>query len=332
MFGRIGYPIPAWRVILGGEDLTDRLKPRLLELSLNEARSGEADQLDLKLHDHDGQLALPRRGVLLSVALGWQDEGLIDKGTFTVDELEHSGSPDVLTLRARSADLTHPMRTRRERSWHQTTLGEILDGIAGEHGLAARISPALASIAMDHIDQANESDVHLLTRLAKRFDAVATVKAGRLLFAPIGSGQSPSGIALPTARIQRQDGDQHRYAMADRDSYSGVKAVWNSKKHARHHAVVVGGGDNLKELREVYSTEAQARDHAQAAWNRIQRGTATLSYTLALGRADLYPEQRVSVSGFKAEIDAASWLICKTTHSITPGAGFTTAVELETAI
>lgn len=160
------YPIPAWRVVLDGKDLTDRLAPRLLNLSLAESRGDEAHQVDLRVHDHDGMIALPRRGVTLQVALGFEGSGLFDKGTFKVDEVEHSGSPDIITIRARSADLTGAVRRRRERSWHDTTLGDILGAIAGEHSLQPAIAAELASIPISHLDQANESDINLLTRLA----------------------------------------------------------------------------------------------------------------------------------------------------------------------
>ena len=110
-----GYPIPAWRVTLDGQDLTERFKPRLLELSLDEARGDDADQLDLVIHDHDGRMAIPPRGALLRVAIGWEGQGLVDKGSYRVDETEHSGAPDIISVRARSADLAKPMRTSTER-------------------------------------------------------------------------------------------------------------------------------------------------------------------------------------------------------------------------
>lgn len=324
------YAVPMWRVVLDGKDLTERVKPRLLELTLTESRGGEADQLDLVIHDHDGSVALPRRGVELSVAIGWEDAGMIEKGTFRVDEVEHSGAPDVITIRARSADLTHPLRTRRERSWHQVTLGDVIRNLAGEHGLQARIAPALASVAIAHLDQTGESDVHLLTRLGRRYDAVATVKAGNLLFMPIGSGTSASGQPLPAAQITRASGDKHRYGLADRDTYSGVRAYWNNKPGANRKSVLVGESGNAKRLRETYNSEAEAREHANAEWKRIKRGAAKMDFTLALGRADLSPEQKLRVRGFKAEIDGTSWLIAKATHTITSSAGFTTQLELET--
>lgn len=184
--------------------------PRLLELTLSESRGEEADEVNIRLHDHDGRLALPCRGVALQMAIGWRSGGLFDKGSFLVDDVEHSGPPDIITIRARSADLTGAIRGRRERSWHDTTLGEVLGTIAGEHSLRPAIAAELAGMAIAHLDQANESDINRLTRLRKRFDAVATVKAGTLIFAPIGAGQTASGQPLPGVSITRADGGQHR--------------------------------------------------------------------------------------------------------------------------
>lgn len=330
MSAQADYPIPAWRVVLDGNDLTDRIAPRLIDLTLTECRGGEADQLHLRIHDHDGRMALPRRGVTLTVAIGWRDTGLIDKGSFRVDEVEHSGAPDIITIRARSADLTQKIRTRRERSWHEVTLGKVLRGLAGEHGLKAQIDAALADIAIPHLDQTGESDVHLLQRLGKQYDAVATVKNGTLLFAPIGSGATASGAPLPQPRITRQSGDGHRWHVADRESYSGVSASWGDKAAAQKKTVTVGNAQNAKRLQHSYSSAAAARQAAQSEWQRIQRGTANFSLRLALGRADLYPEQRVTVEGFKPEIDGTKWLIEKTTHTLTGIGGFTTQVEMET--
>lgn len=322
-------PIPQWRATLDGVDITDRIAPRLLDLSLTESRGDEADQVDLRLHDHDGRLALPRRGVTLALAFGWADSGMVNKGTFVVDEAEHSGPPDIITIRARSADLTHSIRTRRERSWHDTTLGTVLRALAGEHSLKAAIAPALDSVALPHLDQSNESDVNLLTRLGKRFDAVATIKAGTLIFKPIDGTTAGDALSLPVQKLTRASGDSHRYAVVDRDAVTGVRAYWGDRGAARRKAVLVGTDKNEKKLQATYASESEARQHATAELRRLARGTATLSFKLALGRADLYPGQTVNVSGIKPEIDGPDWLVVKATHTIDGGAGFTTSLELE---
>lgn len=329
MTSAANYPIPLWRVVLDGKDLTDRIKPRLLDLTLSECRGDEADQLDLRIHDHDGLMDIPKRGVTLTVAIGWVDTGLVEKGTFKVDEVEHSGSPDIITIRARSADFSQQFRARREFSWHDTTVGAIVRNIAGRQGLQPRVAARLASVAIKHLDQTNESDAALLTRLGKRFDAVATVKAGTLIFAPIGSGQTATGKTLPTVTILRNEGDQHSYKLVDRDKYSGVRAFWHNTKVAKRKGVLVGKVDNAKRLKETFGSEQAAKEAAQAEWLRIQRGGAQMSYSLALGRPDLYPEQPAKVSGFKPVIDATDWLVSKVTHAVT-SSGYTTQLELET--
>ncbi len=111
-------PTPDFVVTLDGKDLTSRLAPRLVSLTITECRSDEANTFDIVLDDTDGQLALPKRGAVLAVSLGWVGQPLVDKGTFTVDELEYSGAPDIITLRARSASMTKDMGERQEKSWH----------------------------------------------------------------------------------------------------------------------------------------------------------------------------------------------------------------------
>lgn len=73
------------------------------------------DTLDLTLTDHDGALSIPPRGAKLHLFLGWKEFSLEDKGTYIVDEVEHAGSPDKLTIRARSADLRSTI-TRKLRA------------------------------------------------------------------------------------------------------------------------------------------------------------------------------------------------------------------------
>ncbi|MBM9968370.1 phage late control D family protein, partial [Pseudomonas aeruginosa] len=94
-----GYPVPVFRLTVDGNDIAQLISPRLIALDLTDNRGLEADQLSVTLSDHDGLLAIPPRGAVLHLWLGWSDSGLVDKGTYTVDETEHSGAPDVLSIR-----------------------------------------------------------------------------------------------------------------------------------------------------------------------------------------------------------------------------------------
>lgn len=218
------HPSPAWSISVDGTDITRSISDRLSSLTLTDNRGFEADQLDLVLDDSDGSLDLPPRKAVIRLALGWAGEGIVDKGSYTVDEIEHAGTPDQLTIRARSADLDGGLMTQMERSFHGKTVSDIVCTVADECGLEPAVSPGLAGKVVDHIDQTNESSANLLTRLAGLFDAMATVKAGRLVFSGVGAGLSASGRRISTVVIDRQSGDSHRFGIADRETYTAVRA------------------------------------------------------------------------------------------------------------
>lgn len=325
-----GHPAPTYRIKLGGRDITPKIDARLISLALTECRGGEADQLDLTLDDTDGALEIPGKGVTLSLAIGWTGSALVDKGTFVVNEAEHSGAPDQVTIRARSAHLGKELRDRKDQSWHRTTLGAILKTIAERSGLVARVDGKLAAKDVPHIDQTNESDLNFVTRLAKRYDAVATVKKGLLLFLPIVGTTTSKGEPLPAITITRADGDSHRYHTSDREAYSGVRAYWHDPKRAKRRSVLVGRSGNAKRLKEGHANETDARAAAQAEWRRIRRGAATFELTMALGNPLLAPQTPVRARGYKPQIDDTEWLTIKTRHEF-GDSGYITKIEFETA-
>jgi phage protein D len=231
-------PTAGFRITLNGEDLSPKIHPRLISLSITEKRVGDADQLDLMLDDSDGRMALPPEGAELTVEIGWKAGngvpiGLVDKGRFTADTVEHSGPLDTISIKASAAGFASALTTRREQSWHATTLGAIITTIAGRHKPQARCAPALASIAIKAASQQRESDIALLRRLGREHDAVATIKRGCLIFAAIGAGITATGLALPSATIRRCDGDRHSYSVEKRGVAGKVLAEWHDRKGSR---------------------------------------------------------------------------------------------------
>ncbi|SDP45938.1 hypothetical protein SAMN04488595_109193 [Ralstonia sp. 25mfcol4.1] len=352
--------VPVYRLRQGPKDITNRFAGRLISLTLTDNRGFEADQLDIELDDADGMLALPDKGTMLSLGIGWADTGVVDKGQYKVDELEHSGPPDRLTIRARSVDLSGGMTTRKERSFRGQTIGAIVGGIAAMNALASVVAPTLLGLVIDHIDQTGESDANFLTRLAKDHDAIATVKAGKLLFIKTGDAKSATGIKLPTVELTRASGDTHSFLIADRENYNGVKAYYQDARRAVKGEVVIDASnavkvvtkpaptkkrkkgqkktvadvmanpnpDNVKVLRHTYASKTNAERAARAEWQRIQRGVASFRMTLARGRPELFPELPAVVRGWKPQIDSTRWIITRVTHNLSDH-GYTTTLELE---
>ncbi|HCT5133072.1 TPA: phage late control D family protein [Aeromonas hydrophila] len=354
---RQGHPVPAYQVLVDGKDISAAIRPRLMSMTITDNRGFTADTIEITLDDSDGQLDMPRRGATLRALIGWQGSALVDKGIYKIDEVEHAGAPDVLTIRGKSADLRGSMNKLRERSWHQSTVGGIVEQVAATYQLTPCVGGSLKGQLIDHIDQANESDLAFLTRLAGQCDAISTVKSGRLMFTKAGQGTTAKGQPLPAITITRQDGDQHRFSVADRDAYTGVTAYWQDNKAAekkkvevkrkrktkpkperplppgvvvnkKENELLVGSSENVKELRHVYANQANAMRAARAEWERIQRGVAEFDITLAKGRPELYPEQPTTVRRFKPQIDEADWLLTQVVHDLT-NQGYTNRLQLE---
>ena len=343
-------PTPDYQILVNGKDISPKVKARLMSLRLTDNRGFEADTVEVQLDDADGELAMPPKGATMQVRIGWKGSALVDKGTYTIDELEHSGPPDAITIRGKSADMRGTLQQSREQSFHKQSVSSIIDVIAARHQLKAKISDNLKMEFIDHIDQANESDANFISRLAEQFDAIATVKNGNLLFLQAGLAHNASGIALDRVEITRQSGDSHHFGVADRDAYSGVVAYWQNDKAAKRQTVkakkpteakpsdvkvivgekeiMVGSNDNVKTLRHTYANKQNAERAARAMWDKLQRGVATFTIILAMGRPELFPELPVNVSGFKPQIDNSDWLLTRVEHNITD-TGYTTGIELE---
>ncbi|GDP21884.1 phage late gene regulator [Escherichia coli] len=129
-------------------------------------------------------------------------------------------------------------------------------------------------------------------------------------------------------KLKRKKKEKHLRAL----EHPKAKPVTQKKApkvpEAREGEYMAGEADNVFALTTVYATKAQAMRAAQAKWDKLQRGVAEFSISLATGRADIYTETPVKVSGFKRVIDEQDWTITKVTHFLN-NSGFTTSLELE---
>lgn len=318
----------------GGGDLADKINPRLVRLSLSERREAEADELELILHNADRKLVIPEAGRVLTLAMGWQSGddvplGLVDKGRFTVDEVGEEGPPDVVIVRARSADLTGLLRQRRTKSWKQTTLGAILGDIASRHGRMAKVAPQLAAQPIAAIEQEGKSDMVFVRDLGRRFDAIATWKDGKLVFLPIGASATASGSPLAGATLVKADGWRWTFNQADREAYDGATAQWQDQDAGRRRTIKEGG-DNRRKLKRVYSSEAEARQAAKAATSRAGRKPYRFTYELAIADPALQPDMRVGLAGWNDKIDGIDWLVESVTTEF-GASGLRQSIEMESA-
>lgn len=358
---------PAAELTIDGRRFGTQAMSRIISISLTDKRGFEADELTIELDDHDGTIAIPKTGSKITLKLGYKETGLIEKGEYLVSEFTASGSPDRLSITARAADLAEALAEQVEKSWHKQTLYQIIETIAKKHKYEYIISKDYQNQKIEHIDQTNESDASFMSRLAEQYDAIATIKNGKLLFIPAGESQTASGQPILPTTITRASGDSHSFTYSSSNSYQAVRAYYTDKKTGQKKEVIVNKdnaypnkkttqqtktvkgktfkakkkendnqkvnteGQKIKTLRHLYATENGAWSGARGAFKKIQRGVAEFSITLAVGRPDLYPETPAVVKGFKPEIDAEAWLITEVSHKIDSG-GYTASIQFEARI
>ena len=358
---------PQAELTIDGRRFGTQAMSRIISISLTDKRGFEADELTIELDDHDGTIAIPKTGSKITIKLGYKETGLVEKGEYLVSEFTASGSPDRLSITARAADLAEALAEQVEKSWHKQTLYQIIETIAKKHKYEYIISKDYQNQKIEHIDQTNESDASFMSRLAEQYDAIATVKNGKLLFIPADESQTASGQPILPTTITRASGDSHSFTYSSSNSYQAVRAYYTDKKTGQKKEVIVNKdnaypnkkttqqtktvkgktfkakkkendnqkvnteGQKIKTLRHLYATESGAWSGARGAFKKIQRGVAEFSITLAVGRPDLYPETPAVVKGFKPEIDAEAWLITEVSHKIDSG-GYTASIQFEARI
>ena len=224
---------PAWLILADGVDVTGNFNDRLLSLTVTDNEGLKSDTCEIEVDDRDGRLAVPRKGTLLSISMGYRETGLTLMGVYTVDEVELSGFPRKMRISGSAADLRDKLKAQRNKGYEGKTVGEIVKEIAGRHGLTPAVGSSLASFRYDYLGQTEESDLHFLTRLARRHDALAKVANGRLLLTKRGEAKAASGAALVEAIIGAAQVIEYSATFQDRPAHKKSKASWWDRKKAK---------------------------------------------------------------------------------------------------
>lgn len=317
---------PKFKIIADSQDVTAKISDRLKRLTVTDEAGQTSDTVEIELDNRDGAIAIPRTGAELEVFLGYEETGLVRMGLFTAGDITVSGPPDTLTIQGHAANMRISLKAPHTKSWDEKTISDIVATIASDHGLTPVVASALGGIALQHIDQTEESDLHFLTRLAAENDAVAKPVESKLLFVPRGEAKSASGKKLPSIALKRTDLSHWSMTAASRGKYKSVKAYWHSLDDAERMPVTVGNGTPCFCLSGSSATADEARAKGQAKYNQLQRGTATLSLATS-GNPTIAAECALKVSGVPGL--EGDWVVQRVEHSL-DDQGYVCQIECET--
>ena len=315
----------------------------VLSLTVEESADNQSDILNLRL-DASRLQVLPKSGTLLEVRMGYAGESLYMLGTFRVAEKSLSGPPFTLSIRAFADDFNAPWKEKRTGEWSDTTLGDILLEVAFRNDLSAGIHEQYMYEPVHYLAQTQESDMHLVSRLAERYGAYGTIKRERLFFHPPIVPDQDDIIRLELNALTR-----FSFNWMDKPRYDTIKANWVDVNSNVSHTVVYDGdgwlapspavsepgsipdravqsGGAVFELPTRFTSELAAKRALKTKWKSLHRLKAQGRLTLP-GRGDLISKRQVEVSGFSEVLDGQRWEILRSRHSFT-NSGYVTEVEL----
>lgn len=309
--------IPAFRLIASGADVTARLADRLLSLTVTDEDGETADRLELQLDDRDARLELPPVRARLQVALGFRETGLTELGLFEVESLEGSAPPRSLRVTATAVDLKRAARAPRTRAYEDRTLAQIVAQVAADAGLEPAVAPALAGLRWPYLAQTAESGLHFLTRLGREIDATVKAAGGRLVVTPRGAGIAADGTAVPPVVVPVARLASWSWALKSREVDGAVEAEWSDTAQGRVERTTDGLGGVVRRLRQVFSSEDEARRAARGARARAAREALTIRTTGAFEPA-LFAGGLARFPGIRPEFDG-DWSVTRVRHVLSDG-------------
>jgi len=317
--------------------LSDSAKEHLLSITVTDEQGIKSDKVQIRFDDEHYSLQSPALGKEFEVYLGYKSGGpaLTRLGIFQVDEIKFLETPAAMMEVSGNALFTYnnSMKAPTTKSWDKTTFGEVVNKIAIKHGYATEVDEDLKKLKFDHIDQSEESDIHLLTRVADEHDAFVKFQDKKLMIRSRSKTQGVVTIAkdgsLPTFSYPGMVvtvPSSVSVTENTRNKYESVKAYWQDKDKAKRTSETAGEGEPEFKIRKTFSSKAGANAAAEAKLQGLKRGTKTLDNLTAPGDPNIRAGMKLKLQGFRSEVNG-SWIVTSVTHTLDGSSGYKVSLK-----
>lgn len=320
---------PQCRITIDGALASGVFMERLISCEVTDKEGVSSDTVSIDLADWP-PAAIPRKGAIIRVWMGYGIAGMVYRGAYTADEIEAHCLPYRMTITGKSADLRKEMKANKERHWDKKTVSAIVSEIAGEHGLAPLVDGSVGAHQYEWMGQQDESDIHFLERLAKRHNAIFAVKDGKLIFARRGAGMTAGGAGLTGIVVTKADLIEGtcKVRFSDRNSYKEVAAYWQDKDEAKRVEVKEPSdpvSSAIYRLGEPFASEDEAKKAAAAKAKELKRAGTTTSCEI-IGNPAAFAGAPMTYAGVRPGVDGIPFII-ETARLKFSKDGFTTTLD-----
>jgi uncharacterized protein len=256
VLGYLGSPgRPLYKIEVDGVDRTAGFNDRCTDLKVTLYDGMQADDFHAVFDDRDWKLDPPRKGAILKCFMDDGRHGLALMGTFKIKGRRRHFDKDkgrVLELSGKSADVQKTMKSPRSGEYKEgTTYQQLCDEVAARHGLTAKVSPSIANEVLGWEPQTEESDLHLMSRLAGEIDAVVQW-ANRKLILLSRDDQTMAPLNLRETDFISCDVNDD-----DRDKHGKSGATYDEKgKNRRGRVAHDNDDDDVGDVRQQRARQA----------------------------------------------------------------------------
>ncbi|WP_265030409.1 phage late control D family protein [Wolbachia endosymbiont (group B) of Athalia cordata] len=250
----------------------------------------------------------------LNIALGYKETGIFPMGIYTVNEVTIQGPPKTLLIKAHATNLRISLKAKVSKEWHQITIENLVKKIAQKHGYGYKVAEEFKNVLIPHINQVDESDISLLTKIATEREAMAKLAGGYILFISKNMAKSATGKALGTTTIRPQDTINWKVHFTVRDKYNSVVAKWHSYEKGETIKETVGSSEPSYIMLELYSNAESALSAANAKLKQLKRNNETLDITMP-GNPELFAEAKLNLIDFNQTVDG-EWIVNRAEHTL----------------
>jgi hypothetical protein len=315
---------------IDGAPVSASFMSRLVSVTVTDKDGGSADTIDIELDGSPPFIAVPRKKAIITCALGYTETGVVPMGVFTADEVELHFLPYSIKIQGKSADMREKLKEHRERHFDNKTVGDIVSQIAGENGLSAQVSAKVGSHKYKWFGQQNESNLHVIKRLADKHGANFAIKNGKLILAEKGKGLTAAGamvssIVVTPPMIVQGSGS---VKFVERPAHNKVRGSWHDQgKGEREFEDAQGDpeGAATYSLRHPHSDKAEAKAAAESKGKDLQQAGDTTTVTIE-GNAAARGGGNMAYAGVHPQVDGIPFVIETATHAFSKQ-GYTTQIE-----
>lgn len=315
---------PIAKLLVNHRDVTGDFSPFLLSMTFTDHMDGEADGLELSLEDADGRWIrgwYPVKGSTVEAWVGYEGLPLLSCGEFQVDEIEVTGPPDTVTIRAVGDATRKALRTSRSRAYEGASLRTIAQQVASQHALT--LVGAVPDVHWRRVTQHRETDLGFLQRIAAEHGLIFTVKGDRLIFHEIAKLEAQAAILT----ITREDVVNFSFRDKVVPGSSSSSYFRGDTKELEVVEVQLADQTHPDKKKSQRRTEGQA--HGQRLAKAALRVGKSMEREASLslpGNVSLVAGANVALSGWGV-LDGL-WLSKSATHRIDRSSGYTTDLEV----